>query len=309
MKVFRGLSEFDVAGGVVVTTGTFDGVHLGHQKVLKSLVDSAKENGLQSLILTFHPHPRIVLQQNTDLKLLSTLEEKIDLLANQGVDNLMVLPFTKAFSRTSSLEFVREILVNALGTKKLILGYDHHFGRNREGSFEHLLEFGPLYGFDVKEIPAKDVNEVNVSSTKIREALETGDVKKAKLLLGHNYALRGMVVKGRQIGGGIGFPTANIDVANDYKLIPLEGVYAVKVVVKGQLFLGMLNIGYRPTFIEEKSKTIEVNIFNFKDDLYNQEIEVLFIDRIRDEKMFENTDELIRQLEIDEVNCMKVLEV
>ena len=305
MKVFRDLSEFEVQGGVVVTTGTFDGVHLGHEKVLKSLTKSANENGLQSLILTFNPHPRIVLQQNTDLKLLSTLDEKIDLLAEHGVDNLLILPFTKAFSRTSSLEFVREILVNALGTKKLILGYDHHFGRNREGSFEHLVEFGPLYGFNVEEIPAKDVNEVNVSSTKIRAALESGDVKKANLLLGHNYSLRGTVVKGRQVGVEIGFPTANIEVGNDYKLIPKVGVYLVKVLVENEKFSGMLNIGYRPTFEGQKGKTVEVNIFDFQQDIYGQEIEVHFLKRIRDERMFENTDELIQQLKRDEVNCRK----
>lgn len=309
MKVFRDLSEFDIQEGLVVTTGTFDGVHLGHQKVLKSLVDSAKINGLQSLILTFHPHPRIVLQQNTDLKLLSTIDEKIDLLAKQGIDNLLILPFTKAFSRTTSLEFVREILVNTLGTQKLILGYDHHFGRNREGSFEHLLEFGPLYGFEVKEIPAKDVDEVNVSSTKIREALELGDVKRAERLLGHRYALRGEVVKGRQIGSVLGFPTANISVDNPYKLIPLEGVYAVTVNFGSRDFSGMLNIGYRPTFEGEKELSIEVNVFDFNQDLYGQEIEIFFVDRIRKEVTFENTDELIRQLKIDEVNCRKALSV
>lgn len=303
MKVFRDLSELDLGENNVVTTGTFDGVHLGHQKVINSLVKSAKKNKGESLILTFDPHPRIVLQQNTDLKLLSTTEEKIELLAQTGVDNLFILPFTKEFSRLTSLEFVREILLNQLKTKHLIIGYDHHFGRNREGSFEHLSEYGPVYGFEVQEISAKDVDEVRISSTKIRNALEDGQVKIAKQLLGHDYFLAGEVVRGRQIGGQIGFPTANIKVEDSFKLIPKQGVYAVQVVLEGEKYNGMLNIGYRPTFEHEKGKSIEVNIFDFNQEIYGKQIQVLFKDRIRDEKTFADSSALVEQLQKDKVKC------
>lgn len=291
----------------MVTTGTFDGVHLGHKHVIDSLISSAEKLKGESTILTFYPHPRIVLQQKTDLKLLNELDEKIKLLENTGVDNLVIIPFTKEFSRLSSLDFVREVLVNKLATKKLIIGYDHHFGRNREGSFKHLLEYGPLYGFDVKEIPVKDVDQVNISSTKIRVALEAGQVTNAEKLLGYKYFLSGEVVKGKQIGKKIGFPTANIHVEDDYKLIPLNGVYAVEVEFDGSSYKGMLNIGIRPTFDVGNKVSIEVNIFDFDEDIYGKFLKVIFSDRIRDEKTFESSDELIVQLEKDKVNCIKVL--
>lgn len=292
----------------MVTTGTFDGVHIGHQHVIESLISSAKKMNGESTLLTFYPHPRIVLQQSSDLKLLNDLEEKIELLAQTGVDNLIIIPFTKAFSRLSSLNFVREVLVNKLGTKKLIIGYDHHFGRNREGSFEHLMEYGPLYGFEVEEIPVKDVEDVNISSTKIRESLVAGKVKEAENLLGYKYFLSGKVVKGKQIGAKMGFPTANIKVENTYKLIPLQGVYAVHVEVGGEQYQGMLNIGVRPTFTNENEVSIEVNLFNFSADIYDESLKLIFVDRIRDEKSFESSTDLIAQLEKDKVNCIKVLE-
>jgi len=308
VKVFRDISGLKFHSNNVVTTGTFDGVHLGHKQVIDSLISSAQELKGESTILTFFPHPRIVLQQNTKLKLLNELEEKIQLLEKTGVDNLVIVPFTKEFSQLTSSHFVRDILVDKLETKKLIIGYDHHFGRNREGSFKHLKEFGPMYGFDVEEIPVKDVDEVNISSTKIREALEEGKVKKAAVLLGYNYLLSGEVVKGKQIGKSLGFPTANIKVNNEYKLIPLKGVYAVLVHVNGVKYKGMLNIGVRPTFDESNSLSIEVNLFDFENDLYGQTLKIIFVERIRDEKTFESSDDLVTQLKKDEVNCIKELQ-
>ena len=307
MKVFRNLAELKFSVDNVVTTGVFDGVHLGHKHVIDSLVLSAKKSKLESSILTFSPHPRIVLQQNTDLKLLNELDEKIHLLEKTGVDNLIVIPFTKEFAKLSSLDFVKEVLANKLSTKKLIIGYDHHFGRNREGSFEHLLEYGPLYGFDVEEIPAQNVNEIKVSSTEIRLALESGEVKKAEKLLGYKYFLGGKVVKGKQIGSTLGFPTANIEIGDQYKLIPSKGVYAVEVKIDGEMHKGMLNIGVRPTFSNENEISIEVNLFDFNKDIYGKELMVVFVDRVREEKAFASSDDLVTQLKKDSVNCIKVL--
>lgn len=307
MKVFRDFTGLDFSKNNVVTTGTFDGVHLGHQVVINSLVNSAKKMNGESTILTFFPHPRVVLQQNTGLKLLNELDEKIELLRKTGVDNLVIVPFTKEFSRLTSLNFVREILVSKLETKKLIIGYDHHFGRNREGSFKHLMEYGPLYGFEVEEIPVKDVEKVNISSTKIRLALEEGDVRRAEKLLGYKYFLRGKVVAGEQLGKTLGFPTANLQVEDEYKLIPLNGVYGVLVEIDGQVHKGMLNIGVRPTFNEDNKQSIEVNIFDFQKDLYGETLKLVFVERIRDEKSFESSDKLVLQLEKDKVNCAKVL--
>ncbi|MFT6746992.1 MAG: riboflavin kinase/FMN adenylyltransferase [Glaciecola sp.] len=307
MKVFRNFEDLNISDNNVVTTGTFDGVHLGHQHVIESLISSAKKMKGESTILTFYPHPRIVLQQNSDLKLLNELQEKVELLSKTGVDNLVIIPFTKEFSRLTSLSFVREVLVNKLATKRLIIGYDHHFGRNREGSFKHLMEYGPLYGFEVEEIPVQDVEDVNISSTKIRKALVDGKVKEAEKLLGYKYFLSGKVVKGKRIGSKIGFPTANIKVDKSYKLIPLKGVYVVKAEVGGVQYQGMLNIGVRPTFTNENEVSIEVNLFDFSKDIYDERIKVIFVDRIREEKPFESSSDLIAQLEKDKVNCIKVL--
>lgn len=307
MKVYRDLEKIKFEKGTVLTTGTFDGVHFGHQKVLGSLTSSAKKSGLESVLLTFDPHPRIVLEQDTDLKLLSTLNEKLTLLEGFGIDHVVVIPFTKEFSRLSSIDFVRQLLVGKLNTKKLILGYDHHFGRNREGSFEHLLEFGPLYGFEVEEIPVQDVDNVNVSSTKIRTAIKEGEVAYAAELMGHLYELSGKVVNGNKIGAGLGFPTANVAVENPYKLLPKNGVYFVQVVVGNEKHFGMLNIGFRPTFEQEMKQTIEVHLFDFDEDLYGKQITLLFKEHIRNEISFENTVALISQLQADELICRKLV--
>jgi riboflavin kinase/FMN adenylyltransferase len=307
VKVYRGLEQYSTVKNAVVTTGTYDGVHLGHKTIIKHLRNIAKKNNGETVVLTFHPHPRMVLQQNSDIKLLGTIDERIDLLEEAGVDHLIILPFTKEFSRISSLEFVRDILVNQIGTKKLVIGYDHHFGRNREGSFEHLVEFGPMYGFEVEEIPAIDIKDVNVSSTKIREALGGGDISKAKEYLGRNYSISGIVVAGNKIGRQIGFPTANIKVKESIKLIPEIGVYAVKVKHNNENYNGMLNIGYRPTIGDHNELSIEVNLFNFKGDLYDEELKIEFISKIRDEKQFKDINKLKQQLERDLINCKNIL--
>jgi len=308
VKIYQGIEQFQKLEKAAVTTGTFDGVHIGHRTILNRLNEVARKMKGESVLLTFYPHPRMVLQNGNDIKLLNTIDEKIQLLDEAGVDHLIVHPFTKKFSRTSSLAFVRDILVNQIGTKKLVIGYDHHFGRNREGSFEHLKEYGPVYGFEVEEIPAQEIDDVNVSSTKIRKALVEGEMKTANAYLGHPYQLTGRVVHGNKVGRKLGFPTANVQIEKEYKLIPAEGIYAVKVLIADTTYNGMLNIGRRPTVdIKDAPLSIEVNIFEFDDTIYGREIQLDLIERIRDEKKFENTDELIAEMQKDKVRCERIL--
>lgn len=292
----------------VVTTGTFDGVHLGHQKIISRLKETAKEENGETVLITFFPHPRMVLfPDDNDLKLINTQEEKIELLEQYGIGHLIIIPFTKEFSRLTSVEFVRNILVNQIKTKRLVIGYNHHFGRNREGSFEHLKEYGPLYGFEVEEIPAKDIDSIEISSTKIRNALQSGDVRTAASYLGHEFSLTGKVVDGKKIGRQIGYPTANILVEDKYKIIPADGVYAVKVKHDNKIYGGMLNIGNNPT-VNGKHKTIEVNIFDFNKDIYEENATIYFIERLRDEVKFNGLEELKDQLAIDKINSLKILQ-
>ncbi|MES2590283.1 MAG: bifunctional riboflavin kinase/FAD synthetase [Bacteroidota bacterium] len=306
MKVYTNIDDFKDIKNSIVTTGTFDGVHLGHQKIISRLKEAAKEENGETVLLTFYPHPRMVLfPEDNELKLLNTQEEKIELLRKYGVDHLIIYPFSKEFSRLTSVEFVRNILVNKIKTKRLVIGYNHHFGRNREGSFEHLKEYGPLYGFDVEEIPAKDIEHIEISSTKIRKALQTGDVKTAATFLGHFYSLSGKVVEGLKLGRTIGYPTANIVVEDMYKLIPADGIYAVQVQHKNSRYAGMLSIGNNPT-VEGKGHSIEVNIFDFNKDIYNEIITIYFIERLRDELKFNNLDELKVQLAKDEEDSMHI---
>lgn len=307
MKVYKGLEEFKKLENAIVTTGTFDGVHQGHQKILSKLMEVAKKNKGESVLLTFFPHPRMVLQPDSDLKLINTIDEKIELLRAVGIDHLIIHPFTKEFSRTTSLEFVRDLLVNKIGTTKLVIGYDHHFGRNREGSFEHLKEFGPIYGFDVEEISVQDLDNVNVSSTKIRKALEEGEVDVAANYLGHSFFIEGTVVHGQKVGRELGFPTANIDVENPYKLIPQNGIYAVKVQSGEKVYKGMLNIGLRPTIEFSEKLTIEVHLFDFNEDLYGKRLHISFVKRIRSEKKFENKEALIAEMRKDKVRAEHLL--
>ncbi len=290
----------------MATTGTFDGVHLGHKKILGQLVQTAHKVSGESVLLTFSPHPRLVLQPDTELKLLTSLEEKIGLLEQTGLDHLIIHPFTKEFSRTPSLEFVREILVNHIGVKQLIIGYDHHFGRNREGSFEHLKEFGPIYGFDVEEIPALDIDAVNISSTKIRSALTEGDVELAATYLGHPYIIGGEVIKGDQIGRTIGFPTANLNINFQHKLIPADGVYAGYVRLNGEHHKAMANIGRRPT-VGSAKRSVEIHLLDFEGDLYGQHLHFAMGHRLRDVMSFNGLEALKAQLALDKEDALSKL--
>jgi riboflavin kinase/FMN adenylyltransferase len=298
MKIYSHIDEFRAVKNAVVTTGTFDGVHIGHQQIIRRLKETAVRIGGETVLLTFFPHPRMVLFPDRKQLLLNTQEEKARLLEKAGIDHLIVHPFTREFSMLSSKDFIEDILVRKLGTRMLVIGHDHHFGRNREGSFDHLRQFGPVYGFDVEEIPAKEVENMNVSSTRIRNAIEAGDVSTARSFLGYNYLLEGTVVKGRQLGRTIGFPTANILVTDSNKMVPADGVYAVKVERKGESLVGMLNIGMRPT-VDGKFRTIEVNILDFEADLYGESLILEFVKRIRDEKKFDGLEALKQQLAND----------
>lgn len=282
----------------MVTIGTFDGVHIGHRKIIKKLVANAKANDLRSTILTFFPHPRMVLQQDSDLKLLNTLEEKIEILAGTGLDQLIIHPFTKEFSRMTAGEYVKDVLVDALKAKKVIIGYDHRFGRNRTATIDDLRTYGDGLGFEVEQISVEEVDEVSVSSTKIRKALKEGDVATANSYLGYNYMLTGTIKRGKSLGRQIEYPTANVHIEASYKLIPKNGVYVVKSTIEGREVFGMMNIGYNPTVNGEK-QSIEVHYFDFGEDLYDQEIRVELLHRLRDEKRFDSIDELKVQLHKD----------
>jgi riboflavin kinase/FMN adenylyltransferase len=310
VQVHYNLSDFPNLSFPVVTTGTFDGVHLGHQTIIARLKELSLKFDGQSVVITYHPHPRMVLQpNNTELEFLNTLPEKIARLEQLGVDYLLIIPFDSTFASLTSEDFIRKILVDIVHTRKLVIGYDHHFGKNREGSFDHLVEYGPKYGFDVEEIPAQDIDQVAVSSTKIREALKKGDIQTANRFLGYPYPFSGKVIKGRQLGRKIEFPTANLEIIPDRKLIPANGVYAVNVIVDNAIFNGMMNIGFRPTVTEEKVRTIEVHLFEFDNDLYDKEIKVRMITRIRDEVRFNGIDELRERLKIDKLEAIKNLSV
>jgi riboflavin kinase/FMN adenylyltransferase len=307
MKVYKHLSEFNPIKNAVVTTGTFDGVHIGHQKIIHRVKEIAHQIAGESVIITFHPHPRLVLfPEDNHLKMLNTLPEKIQLLAASGIDHLIIIPFTKEFSRLSSVDFIQQILVDQIGTKKLVIGYDHHFGKNREGSFEHLKHYGPSYGFEVEEIPKQDINDVGVSSTKIRTALAQHHIEIANQYLGYPYAMEGIVVKGDQIGRSIGFPTANIQIQESHKLIPADGIYAVHIQWQSQTYKGMLYIGDRPT-VQGSKKVIEVNIFDFDKEIYDEQIQVKLIQYIRGDQKFESLDALKLSIQQDEINCRKAL--
>ncbi|PWJ42355.1 bifunctional riboflavin kinase/FAD synthetase [Sediminitomix flava] len=309
MKVHYGIESIQNLQNAIVTSGTFDGVHFGHKKIIDRLNEIARVHHGESVLITFWPHPRYVLfpESKHQLKLLSSLNEKINLLEAQGLDHLVILEFTKDFSQLTSKEFIEQILIQAIGTSKLVIGYDHRFGKNREGSFEYLKEHGHLFGFDVEEISKQELEDVAVSSTKIRESLLNGDVEKANKYLGYSYGIEGTVIDGNKIGRSIGFPTANIEVDSDAKLIPQSGVYAVKVKVEGEWYGGMLNIGKRPTVTDDIKEVIEVHIFDFKDTIYTKPIRVEFVKKLRSEMKFDGKTSLVRQLELDEANARKHL--
>lgn len=307
MKIYEGLAGFSPVKNAVVTSGTFDGVHLGHQKILKRIREIARSIQGETVLITFWPHPRLVLYPDEhNLRLLSTFEEKTKLLRQFGIDHLITIPFTKEFSQMSSQEFIKKVLIDSIETKKLVIGYDHRFGKNREGSFEYLKANSADFGFELEEISRQDVEEIGVSSTKIRKSLESGDVKTAMTYLGRPYELNGIVIKGQQIGRSIGFPTANIHIPNDYKLIPKDGVYAVEALVGGSIYKSMLNIGNRPT-VDGTKKTVEANLFDFQGDLYDKQITVYFREFIRDEHKFESLEALKNQLILDQKHARTIL--
>lgn len=292
---------------MVLTVGTFDGVHIGHQKIIERIKSIAERLNGETALLTFYPHPRKVLFEDSDLKLIHTQEEKEQRLEKGGIDHLIVHPFTKDFSRLTALQYVRDLLVEKIGVRALVVGYDHHFGRNREGSFDELREYGEMYGFEVVEIPAQDIDDVSVSSTKIRNALAEGDVVRANQFLGAPFLITGTVVVGQKLGRELGFPTANIRVEEDYKLLPANGVYAVYIYVSEKKYSGMLNIGVRPT-VDGKSRTIEANIFDFQGDVYGHRIQLELIGRIRDEMRFDDLDALKSRLNADRIAAQGMLE-
>jgi len=298
LKIFQSIDSFRSTKKTIITIGTFDGVHIGHQKIIEQLIDNARKEYCESLILTFFPHPRMVLQEKSEIQLLNTIDERAELLEKYGLDNLIIHPFDKAFSRLSPEEFVKDILVDKLNIKKIVIGHDHRFGRNRTADINDLIFFGEKYDFDVQQISAQEIQEVSVSSTKIRKALEDGNIVLANQYLGYDYFITGIVQKGKQLGRTIGFPTANIKIPENYKLIPKNGVYIVKSNFQNETTFGVMNIGTNPT-VDGKSLSIEVYYLNHNSNLYGQKIKVSLVDFIRDEKKFKSVELLRQQLEKD----------
>jgi riboflavin kinase/FMN adenylyltransferase len=303
MRKVKNIETYKSNEPAVVTIGTFDGVHIGHQKIIKRLISTGKQEGLKSVILTFFPHPRMVLQKDSNIKLINTIEERHDILHDLGLDYLLIQKFTKEFSRVSAEDFVKEILVDKINTKKVIIGYDHRFGRNRNADINDLKVFGETYGFDVEEISAQDINDVAVSSTKIRVALDEGDIKKANAYLGYNFMLSGKVTKGKGLGKQLDFPTANIDIEETYKIIPKRGSYVVCSNINGSVVYGMMNIGVNPT-VNGIKQTIEVHFFDFEKDIYGDSIQIDLLHRIRDEEKFESIETLKLQLAKDKETAL-----
>lgn len=306
MKIYHSINEFKPVQGLVVTIGTFDGVHLGHRKLIQRIVEQAQSSNGEALVLTFFPHPRMVLNpEEHGIELLSTTTEKIRLLSETGIDHLVVHPFSRDFSSMDAEKFVRDILVAKLSTKHLVIGYDHKFGNQRSGNISQLRVLGAALDFAVEEIPEQDVNDIAVSSTQIRKHLKEGRVAEAAELLGRPYELSGIVVKGNQIGRTIGFPTANIRIPESYKLIPAEGVYLVDVLVDGQTKHGMMSIGKRPTVDHQGKLSVEVHILGFDSDIYGNMISVRLLQKVRDNRRFDSMDELKEQLKSDLQQALK----
>jgi riboflavin kinase/FMN adenylyltransferase len=300
LNIFNNIQDFKPNRPTVVTLGTFDGVHLGHKKIIERLTQEAEKSNTESLVLTFFPHPRMVLQGNSDIQLLNTIQEKAELLKNIGLQNLIIHPFDQSFSQLGAEEFVKTILVDRFNIKKIIIGHDHRFGKNRSADINDLIAYGKIYDFEVEQISAEEIDEVSISSTKIRKALLSGDIQLANEYLGYNYFITGTVVKGRQLGRTIGFPTANLKIEEDYKLIPLNGVYIVKSYWNGKEVFGMMNIGTNPT-VDGKERTIETNFLDFEEDLYGKEMRIYFLQRIRSEEKFDSIDTLKAEIENDKI--------
>lgn len=306
MKIHKGANAFHSDRHTVVTIGTFDGVHVGHRKIIERLVNTAKAGNLESAILTFFPHPRMVLQKDSGIKMINTIKEKEDILEKTGIDHLIIHPFTEQFSRITAREFVRDILVQKLRAKKVIIGYDHRFGRNRTANIDDLRAFGREYEFEVEEISKQDIEEVAVSSTKIRNALLEGDVEKANRYLSYAFSLEGTVVRGKGLGKHFEFPTANLQIKEDYKLIPKNGVYVVRSVIDGSTHFGMMSIGTNPT-VGGTEQSIETHFFDLDKDLYGQYLKIELLSRIRDEEKFNSVDELKGAMREDEIHSRQFI--
>ena len=299
MNIFNKIQDFKSDSPTTVTLGTFDGVHLGHKKIIERLTQHSPDKH-QSLVLTFFPHPRMVLQEKSDIKLLNTIEEKAELLEKAGLQNLIIHPFDQSFSQLSAEEFVKEILVNQFNVGKIIIGHDHRFGKNRSADIHDLIAFGQKYHFDVEQISAQEIDEVSISSTKIRNALQDGNIHLANEYLGYNYFLTGIIVKGKQLGRTIGFPTANLKIEEDYKLIPQNGVYVVKSFINEKEVFGMMNIGTNPT-VGGQTQTIETNFLDFSDNLYDKKLKIELLHRIRSEEKFASLEALKEQISKDKI--------
>jgi riboflavin kinase/FMN adenylyltransferase len=308
MTSFNNIDEFNSTDYTILTIGTFDGVHLGHQKVLERLTKEAKNNNLKSTVLTFFPHPRTVLNPNKPLKLINSVNERTDLLSKSKIDNLIIHPFDKSFSELDPEKYVLEILVTKLKAKIILIGYDHKFGKNRTADINDLKMYGEKYGFKVIEIKAEEISNIAISSTKIRKAISEGDISTAKEYLGYDVSLSGRIVRGKSIGRTIGFPTANVEVSEGYKLLPKNGVYLIESIINKKQVFGMMNIGVKPTLIES-SKTIEINFFDFEGDLYDKNIRVDIKQFIRDEVRFESLELLKSQIQKDKINCNSIIDI
>ena len=306
MKIYKSIEEYNESKSSVVTIGTFDGIHKGHQKIIKKVINASKKSNLSSVVLSFFPHPRIILNKYNDVKMIDTLDEKIDHLEKIGIDHLIIHPFDKKFSLLSADQFIKEYLVEKLQLKRIVIGYDHRFGKGREASVTDLKEYSREFNFVVDEINAQEIEKIAISSTKIRNSINEGDLKTTKTYLGRFFNLTGKVVKGDGLGKQINYPTANISIEEDYKIIPKDGVYYIKTKIDNKLFNGMMNIGHRPT-IGAKEKSIEVYLFNFDRDIYNKIISIDVVEKIRDEKKFMSIEALKTQLSKDEEHCLKLI--
>ncbi|MBE0423495.1 MAG: bifunctional riboflavin kinase/FAD synthetase [Lutibacter sp.] len=306
MKIYSDLSDYTSKNNSFVTIGTFDGVHLGHKKVLSNLISTAKKSGSSSVLLTFFPHPRIVLDKNADIKLINTIDERIKLLEKTGLDILVIQEFTKDFAKKTALDFVKNVLVDHLQISNLIIGYDHRFGKDREGNFDQLTEYGKIFGFDVTKISQQEIDHITISSTKIRKAIELGNIEEANRYLGYYFMLTGEVVKGKNLGEKIGFPTANLSIKETYKLLPKTGSYIVKSEIENQTVYGMMNIGYNPT-VKGKTQTIEIHFFDFNKDLYGKKIQIDVLKFLRDEQKFDSVSALKNQLLADKQKSLEII--
>ena len=306
MKIYNSIDDFSSEKNTIITIGTFDGVHKGHKTIITRLEEIAKKNGLASVVLTFDPHPRhVIYPDDQQLRLIHTIEEKADALSKTKLQNLIIHRFTKEFSRTKSVNFIRDILVTKLNMKHMVVGFDHQFGKNREGTFDNLVELSELYDFKIEKIEPQNIAGVTISSTKIRNAVLCGDINKVNSYLSSNFSIKGRVIKGNGLGGKIGFPTANIEVSNKWKILPMDGVYAVKVFIDEKYHYAMLNLGNRPS-IYDNSFVIETHLFNFNQKIYGLELKVEFILRIRDERKFSSLEKLKAQIKIDKKRCLDI---